>query len=37
VRNILQRWEWSYEEGKWDWYDVPLMEEEEIDYTKVPT
>lgn len=26
LRRILQRWEWSYEESKWGWYDVPLVE-----------
>lgn len=25
---ILQRYEWSYVDSKWGWYDVPLMEEE---------
>ena len=24
---ILQRWEWSYVDAKWSWYDVGLVEE----------
>ena len=24
---ILQRWEWSYVDSRWAWYDVPLVEE----------
>ncbi len=24
---ILQRWEYSYSESKFDWFDVPLKEE----------
>ncbi len=23
---ILQRWEWSYTEAKFDWYDIPMAE-----------
>ena len=27
VLRILQRWEWSYVDRKWAWYDVHLAEE----------
>lgn len=26
LRRILQRYEYSYADGKWDWYDVQLVE-----------
>lgn len=28
VKRILQRWEYSYTDGKWDWYDVTTVNEE---------
>lgn len=27
LRRILQRYEWSYTDSKWDWYDVPLVQQ----------
>lgn len=29
LARILQRWEYSYTDNKWDWYDVPLVTDDE--------
>ncbi len=35
VLDVIQRWEWSYTDARFDWYDVPVIaeiqDEEEAD------